>query len=84
MTETGSIQPPFERTVLDSGVRVLTSNMPHTGAVSIQVLFGAGSRYETDELAGSSHLFEHLLFSIEQEIFWQVLFLISTIDLCTK
>ena len=62
MPETGSIQPPFERTVLDSGVRVLTSNMPHTGAVSIQVLFGAGSRYETDELAGSSHLFEHLLF----------------------
>jgi predicted Zn-dependent peptidase len=62
MPEAGSIQPPFERTVLDSGVRVLTSNMPHTGAVSIQVLFGAGSRYETDELAGSSHLFEHLLF----------------------
>lgn len=62
MPEAGSTQPPFERTVLDSGVRVLTSNMPHTGAVSIQVLFGAGSRYETDELAGSSHLFEHLLF----------------------
>jgi predicted Zn-dependent peptidase len=62
MPETGSIQPPFERTVLDTGVRVLTSNMPHTGAVSVQVLFGAGSRYETDELAGSSHLFEHLLF----------------------
>ena len=61
MPEAGS-QPPFERTVLDSGVRVLTSSMPHTGAVSIQVLFGAGSRYETDELAGSSHLFEHLLF----------------------
>ncbi|MFP6678792.1 MAG: pitrilysin family protein [Dehalococcoidia bacterium] len=62
MPESGAIQPPFERTVLDTGVRVLTSNMPHTGAVSIQVLFGAGSRYETDELAGSSHLFEHLLF----------------------
>ncbi len=62
MLEPGSIQPPFERTVLDSGVRVLTSNMPHTGAVSLQILFGAGSRYETDELAGSSHLFEHLLF----------------------
>ena len=62
MPEVGSLQPPFERTVLDTGVRVLTSTMPHTGAVSIQVLLGAGSRYETDELAGSSHLFEHLLF----------------------
>ncbi|MFW6195392.1 MAG: M16 family metallopeptidase [Chloroflexota bacterium] len=52
----------FQRTVLDSGVRVLTTSMPHTGAVSIQILFGAGSRYEPDDLAGSSHLFEHLLF----------------------
>ena len=43
MPESGAIQPPFERTVLDTGVRVLTSNMPHTGDVSIQVLFGARS-----------------------------------------
>jgi len=30
--------------------------------VSIIFLFGAGSRYETPELAGASHLFEHMLF----------------------
>jgi len=30
--------------------------------VSIIFLFGAGSRYETPELAGASHLFEHILF----------------------
>ncbi len=54
--------PGYQRTVLDSGVRVLTSTMEHTGAVSIMLLFGAGSRYETDDLAGASHLFEHLLF----------------------
>ena len=52
----------FDRTVLDSGVRVLSSTLPHTQAVSILLLFGAGSRYETNELAGASHLFEHLLF----------------------
>ena len=43
MPEAGSLLQPFEKTVLDSGVRVLTSTMPHTGAVSVQILFGAGS-----------------------------------------
>ncbi len=52
----------YERTVLDNGLRVLTSTLPYTNAVSINFLFGAGSRYESDELAGASHLFEHMLF----------------------
>lgn len=52
----------FERTELPSGIRVVTCNLPHTNAVSINFLFGAGSRYETDKLAGASHLFEHMLF----------------------
>jgi predicted Zn-dependent peptidase len=54
--------PHHEQTTLDSGLRVLSSTLAHTNAVSIMLLFGAGSRYESDELAGSSHLFEHLLF----------------------
>ncbi len=52
----------FDRTVLPNGLRVLTSTFQHTNAVSIIFLFGAGSRYETPELAGASHLFEHMLF----------------------
>lgn len=52
----------FERTRLDNGLRVLTSELPYTNAVSINFLFGAGSRYETDDIAGASHLFEHMLF----------------------
>ena len=51
-----------ERTVLPNGVRVITSSMPHTNAVSSVLLVGAGSRYETDGQAGISHLFEHMLF----------------------
>lgn len=54
--------PPFERSVLGNGLRVLTSTLPHTNAVSINFLFGAGSRYESDKIAGASHLFEHMLF----------------------
>ena len=48
--------------MLPNGIRVLSSSFRHTNAVSIIFLFGAGSRYETPELAGASHLFEHMLF----------------------
>lgn len=54
--------PKHEKTKLSSGLRILSSTMPTTNAVSMVINFGAGSRYESDELAGSSHLFEHLLF----------------------
>lgn len=56
------VSSSFNRTVLPNGLRVLTSTFQHTNAVSIIFLFGAGSRYETPELAGASHLFEHMLF----------------------
>ncbi|MDA1278803.1 MAG: pitrilysin family protein [Chloroflexi bacterium] len=56
------VKNSFERTVLPNGLRILTSTFRHTNAVSVVFLFGAGSRYETPELAGASHLFEHLLF----------------------
>ncbi len=52
----------YQRTTLKNGIRVLTSRMTHTKAVSVVFLVGAGSRYETDEEAGVSHLFEHMLF----------------------
>ncbi len=52
----------FDRTVLPNGLRILTSTFRHTNAVSINFFFGAGSRYETPQLAGASHLFEHMLF----------------------
>ena len=52
----------FQRTVLDNGLPVLTSSMPHTRSVSMAMFVGAGSRYESDEIAGVSHFLEHLLF----------------------
>ena len=56
------VSSSFDRTVLPNGLRILTSTFKHTNAVSIMFLFGAGSRHETPELAGASHLFEHMLF----------------------
>ena len=52
----------YRLTTLVNGVRVATRQMMHTKAVSIVFLVGAGSRYETNEEAGVSHLFEHMLF----------------------
>ena len=52
----------FEKTVLENGLRVVSSSMPHTRSVSVGFYVGAGSRYESDELAGASHFLEHMLF----------------------
>lgn len=52
----------YEKTVLPNGLRVLSSHLPHTRAVSVSLFVGAGSRYEDDALAGVSHFLEHMLF----------------------
>ena len=52
----------YQRSVLPNQLRVLTAAMPHSPSVSVTVSVGAGSRYETAELAGLSHFLEHLPF----------------------
>lgn len=50
------------RSVLDSGVRVLTGAMPGTRATTVGVAVPVGSRDERGRYAGASHFLEHLLF----------------------
>lgn len=52
----------FDRTVLPSGIRVLTERMPEVRSVTIGFWVGVGSRDEPAELQGASHFLEHLLF----------------------
>ena len=52
----------YTKSVLDNGLRVITSTMPHGHSVSIAALVGTGSCYETKEQAGVSHFAEHLFF----------------------
>jgi len=52
----------YQKTVLDNGLRIVTSEMPHTRSACISIFIGAGSRYETSEEAGLSHFVEHLCF----------------------
>jgi predicted Zn-dependent peptidase len=49
-------------TTLESGVRIVTETMPSVRSVSLGFWVGTGSRVETDDQAGLSHLIEHLLF----------------------
>ena len=46
----------------DSGVRIVTETMPSVRSVSLGFWVGIGSRAESHEEAGLSHLLEHLLF----------------------
>jgi predicted Zn-dependent peptidase len=52
----------YQKTILDNGLRILTSRMPHIHSVSIIFLIGVGSRYDSEAEAGISHFIEHLCF----------------------
>ncbi len=49
-------------TTLESGVRIVTEEMPSVRSVSLGFWIGTGSRGESEAEAGLSHLLEHLLF----------------------
>ena len=53
---------PVKRTVLPSGLRVLSQSVPGFRSVTFGVWLGVGSRDEPDSLAGATHFLEHLLF----------------------
>lgn len=52
----------YQRTVLDNGLRIITTPMPGVRSICIFCFLGAGSIYEAEEEAGLSHFVEHLLF----------------------
>jgi predicted Zn-dependent peptidase len=52
----------YTRVTFDNGLRVITSSMPHSHSVSLAILVGAGSCYETVQESGISHFAEHLFF----------------------
>ncbi len=54
--------PPHERSVLPSGLRVVTQSMPGARSASVALFVPVGSRHETDAQAGLSHFLEHLVF----------------------
>ena len=49
-------------TELPGGLRVVSVALPHVESVSLGIMAGVGSRYESRQMAGASHFVEHLLF----------------------
>jgi predicted Zn-dependent peptidase len=52
----------YQKTVLDNGLRILTTTMPHTRSVAVGIFTGVGSRYENEQQRGISHFIEHMMF----------------------
>lgn len=50
------------RTILPSGVRILSEHVPGSASVSVSFSVAVGSRDETNGHFGSTHFLEHLLF----------------------
>ncbi len=58
----GQVTSVVRRTVLPSGLRIVTEQMTGARSASIGVWVGVGSRDETAATHGASHFLEHLLF----------------------
>jgi predicted Zn-dependent peptidase len=56
------VREDHKLTTLPSGVRIVTEAMPSVRSVALGFWIGTGSRGETEDQAGLSHLLEHLLF----------------------
>ena len=52
----------YKKCVLDNGLKVIIAPMKGTRAVTVLILVGTGSRYETEQLNGITHFLEHMLF----------------------
>ncbi len=52
----------FEKTVLDNGIRVLSENHADSKCVVTGFWINSGTRHETREQMGISHLLEHMVF----------------------
>jgi predicted Zn-dependent peptidase len=52
----------YQKVTLDNGINILTEELPHVRSVAIGFFVDVGSRDETEEISGVSHIIEHLMF----------------------
>ncbi len=52
----------IKKTTLKNGLRIVTESIPSVRSISLGVWIDVGSRHETNEENGVSHLIEHMLF----------------------
>lgn len=52
----------FKKITFPNGLRLITVPEKNTATVTVLILVGAGSKYESKEISGISHFLEHLMF----------------------
>ena len=52
----------YKKTTLKNGLRIITVPMKNSQAVTVLILVGVGSKYETKDINGISHFIEHMFF----------------------
>jgi predicted Zn-dependent peptidase len=52
----------YKKTILDNGLRIITIPMENANSVTVLILVGTGSKYETKDINGISHFLEHMFF----------------------
>jgi predicted Zn-dependent peptidase len=52
----------YKKVILKNGLRVITVPMENANSVTVLILVGTGSKYETKEINGISHFLEHMFF----------------------
>lgn len=65
-----------ERSVLPNGLRLVTACLPRSGSVSVTLGLDGGSRHETVEQCGISHVLEHMCFRGSEN--WGTSFLLTS------
>jgi len=57
----------FKKTTLENGLRLITVPMESANSVTVLILVGTGSKYETKDINGISHFLEHMFFKGTQK-----------------
>jgi predicted Zn-dependent peptidase len=52
----------YKKKTLENGLRIVTKELDNTQSVTVLILVGAGSRYETHKINGVAHFMEHMFF----------------------
>jgi len=52
----------YRKTVLNNGIKVISEQVDYVRSVSIGVWVRCGSRYENEDINGTAHFIEHMLF----------------------
>lgn len=53
---------PYQKTILPSGIRVISEHIPSVHSVTLGVWIWSGSRFESESQHGVAHFLEHMLF----------------------